>query len=144
MTIRNNTVFARSPNKITGISLGGEGNGHVSVSNAVYSLGTGELVCFAYDLPKSSYAVRNNNLCWATNGAHWTTPYPSLSAFQAATGADLASYSADPLFTSTSEPVNFTPRAGSPLIDHGNAGSTSDDINGKARGSAPDIGAVER
>jgi hypothetical protein len=67
-------------------------------------------------------------------------PYADIAAFRSGTGQERAGFSAPP------ELVNppggdFTPRAGSPLIDRGVrlAG-----INDRFTGRAPDVGAIER
>jgi parallel beta-helix repeat protein len=143
--IRNNTLFARSTRPVKGIVLGGEGTGHQSLSNALLSLGSGGFTCFEYDLAHSRYGVRNNNLCYGSPTAAWTAAYPTLAAFRTASGADGASKDSNPMFTSTVEPFNFTPALGSPLINAGHPTlSAVTDINGKSRGTTPDIGAVER
>jgi hypothetical protein len=49
----------------------------------------------------------------------------------------------DPMFADA--PTDFTPAGGSPLVNAGDpTNSPAADMNGKARDSQPDIGAIER
>lgn len=146
ITIRNNTLFARTPSIVKGIALGGEGDGHVVVSNVLSSLGSGPFTCFDYDLPHANYALRESNLCWrSTSGLNWTTTASSLANWRTQSGDDLSSLNANPLFTSTMAGAHdFLPTASSPLVGSGHSASAAYDIVGKLRGTDPDIGAYER
>jgi hypothetical protein len=145
VTVRNNTLIDLSSAAYTGVHLGGEGTGHVSTNNAVYGGAGGSLTCFDYDLADASYADRDYNLCFAATGTlRWATGQTTLASFQTATGADTHSLTADPLFLSTQAPFDFHPGPGSPLIDAAGLQSPADDLTGTARGSLPDIGALER
>lgn len=130
VTVRNNTLFANTTANITGISLGTEGTGHVSVNNALLSQGSGKFTCFRYGLADSAYKMRDNNLCYATNGAQGNSVSVSLSV--------------DPQFVSTKAPYDFTPKANSPLLDVGHTAGAKVDLLGKTRDATPDIGAFER
>jgi len=142
--VRNNTLFAKTSSRVIGISLGGEATGHVVVSNALLSKGSGQFDCFAYDLADRNYAARDNNLCHAANEGSWLDGGVSLVSFRGSNAADLLSLDVDPLFVSTAAPYDFTPKAGSPLLDAGHSLSATSDFGGHARGSMPDIGAIER
>lgn len=144
VTVRNNTLVARSSSNVVGISLGGEGRGHVAVSNALLSLGSGNFDCFQYDLPDQEYGARDNNLCHAASDASWTGDGATLGAWSAASTADRASSVADPLFVSSRAPFDWTPAEGSPLLNAGHALSAPNDYTGRERGHAPDVGAIER
>ncbi|WP_437530384.1 right-handed parallel beta-helix repeat-containing protein [Sorangium sp. So ce726] len=145
ITVRNNTLYAKTDGNVTGIKLGEEGTDHSVTNNVFVYEGSGIDSCFDYSgLPDSAYAARNNNVCYGVLGAtRWTSTTEDLAAFQSATGHDTDSVVADPLFTSTTEPYDFTPAAGSPLLDAALPGP-ADDLEGESRGDKPDIGAFER
>ena len=70
------------------------------------------------------------------------TDLANLAAWQAATGGDANSISADPLFVNSSTDLHL--QAGSPAQNAGVViGAISDDIDGNPRGAMPDIGADE-
>lgn len=143
--VRNNTLVDLSSAAITGLALGGEGSSHQATSNAVFGDAGGTLNCFSYGLADTSYASRDHNLCFAASGTmRWTSAQPALDAWQTASGADAASASADPLFVSVTAPYDFHPGVGSPLIDASSDMAPMTDLEGKSRGSSPDIGAYER
>jgi hypothetical protein len=145
VVVRNNTLLALNTNRVTGVSLGGEGGGHVAVSNALLSLGSGPFTCFDYDLAKTSYGARNNNLCYGMGSFAWTNTNATLTSWRSASGADTMSLNVNPRFTSTAAPYNFMPVSGSPLVDAGHAiSSATIDFLAKTRGTARDIGAYER
>ena len=83
------------------------------------------------------YAPGTDGFVGSFNG----NAYPTLAGFQAATGTDANSISANPLFTSL---TNLHLQAMSPAI---NAGTTADgvtlDFDGQTRDAMPDIGADE-
>jgi hypothetical protein len=143
-TVRNNTLYVDSSAKMTGIAVGGQGNGHVVVSNALLSVGSGEVDCFNYDLAHSAYTARDNNLCYKANGSpDWTNTTASLPTWRVQSGDDLASQITDPLFANA--PYDFTPANGSPLVANGHDTlSALNDYSGSTRDSQPDIGAIEQ
>jgi DNA-binding winged helix-turn-helix (wHTH) protein len=67
------------------------------------------------------------------------TPYANIQSFRAATKQELAGLSEPPQLIAP-ERGDFTPRAGSPLIDRG---ITISGVNERFAGRAPDIGAIE-
>ena len=69
-----------------------------------------------------------------------STKYVTLAAWQAAMSQDAHSVSGDPLFLSATD---FRIPLGSPAVDKGLAGLTTDDFALNTRGSVPDIGAYE-
>lgn len=100
----------------------------------------------------AAYAFINNNDYYSPlgtfnigrlNSINQTT----LAGWQGATGQDLASISADPLFTSATD---LRPLFGTPVQDKGTAVSVLDDIDDSIRsvvgfsGGIPDMGAKER
>jgi len=144
VTIRNNTLYADTPSSVVGIRLGGEGTGHSASNNVIYSAGAGSVTCFTYDLEDSAYTSRDHNVCFSpSTTVRWTDSSADLSAWQGSTGHDASSLVTDPLFTSTVDPFDFIPAAGSPLIDAAGA-SPADDRTGAARSGTADIGAFER
>jgi hypothetical protein len=144
VTVRNNTLVDLSSASMTGVSLGGEGTGHTSSGNAILGDGGGTLSCFAYGLDHASYGLRDHNLCFVSAGTLRWAGGSALAAFQAASGVDGNSVSANPGFVSSSAPFDFHPAAGSPLIDSAGSASPADDLEGKTRDTNPDIGALER
>jgi hypothetical protein len=150
VTVRNNSVLIGAASGGTGISLGGEGTGHVAVSNVVRYLGTkNSWACFDYDLAPSAYAAVGHNLCYhaAAPGAEWARGHGALAAWQGSSGLDAASLLADPGFTSIAAPSwDLRPAsASSPLVGAGDPGRSSpEDHSGMARDAQPDIGAYER
>jgi len=103
LTVRNNSVFIQqATDTTTGIGVGGQGSGHIVVSNMVLygSGGPGPFgYCFAADLSAGSYTW-DNNLCY--NFAGWTSAYATKAAFSAArSGADANGVSGDPVLVAT-------------------------------------------
>jgi hypothetical protein len=135
ITIRNNTVYAPSSSH-TGIAVMREGTGHVVTNNVVYYGGpAGD--CFSLTLASSAYALLAANAC---NG-NWGTSLDSGRVVL--TGSPFVAAGQD-----------FTPAAGSPLV---NAGTTANHSTaaigsvdwsaadtGRTRDGQPDIGAHER
>ena len=84
-----------------------------------------------------------NNL-YSTSGlalVHWHgMPYSDIAAFRNATGQERIGFSGPPQFINAGR-GDFTPGAGSPLVDRGVhiAG-----VNDRFAGRAPDVGAIER
>ncbi len=143
-TVRNNSILVKSGDS-TGISVGGEGTGHRVVSNALQYTGTGAWACFNLNLPSSSYATVDNNLCSYTSG-EWERGSGGLSSWRSASGFDLNSLFADPQYLSRTIPYDL--RAGSassPMVDRGHPTLSSPTaFGGVPRDTNPDIGAHER
>lgn len=166
--VRNNTIYLGPSSRGEAVQFKNEGTGYVASSNAVYYDGssTGGFSCFAIATPSEILAMDHNSCyrpsapsaSWAGVGA---TGY-SLSAWTSGFGFDAQSQQSNPLFTSLTEPWNFTPclmgdpgcPGTSPLI------GAADPVHyspiaigtviwdpadpGKARGASPDIGAYQR
>jgi hypothetical protein len=150
--VRNNTIyFTATAASGKGISIP-SGTGHTLENNViafmVSTAGTSDNLC--YGLPSSPASAMTSvdyNLCQIPSNGHWASaPGASaltLAAWQALSGFDAHSRLADPMFSDS--PADFTPAVGSPLLNAGDpVASPSTDMNGKARDSQPDIGAVER
>lgn len=132
-TIRNNTIYMTGgvggpwPSS-AGIYIGIEGTGHVISNNTIYRTNGW---CWATPLADSAYTV-TNNACYG--GASYDN-----------TPADPHVVTANPLYTNP--PIDFTPQAGSPLINAGSdisAYKALIDFTLRLRSKPPDIGAVER
>lgn len=142
VTVRNNTVYLRGTDVLTtGIAVGGEGTGHVVVSNLV-SMGNGN--GFQMDLADSDYSSVDYNLMDSQIGAMWGAG-SSLANWRLSRGFDLNSLVADPMFTSPSSPnFNLLPMAGSPVIESGHPTLSSiTDYTGVNRVGMSDVGAFE-
>jgi hypothetical protein len=150
--VRNNTIyFTGDAASGRGISVA-SGVGHTLENNAIYfaaaKAGASDNLC--YGLPSgatTAIAAVDYNVCLIPSGAHWTSSRGSgamsLQDWQGQSGMDQHSLMADPMFAGA--PDDFTPASGSPLVNAGNpAQSSAVDLNGKARDSKPDIGAIER
>jgi hypothetical protein len=150
--VRNNTIyFASSATSGKGIAVT-SGTGHTLKNNAVYfaatTVGQSDNLCYSLPAnPTSALIAADYNICKIPTGAHWTSGPPdyagmTLAAWQAASGFEMHSKMTDPMFASL--PSSFVPAAGSPLVNAADATSSpSVDLNGKARGTSPDIGAFE-
>ncbi len=150
--VRNNTIFfTTSAASGKGIAVT-SGTGHTLENNvisyAVTTKGPSDNLCYGLPQdPTSAVARVDYTVCKIPSGASWTASAPnwvgsSLSAWQSATGFDLHSKAADPMFTSA--PTTCTPATGSPLVNAGNASNSPRvDLNGKTRDAQPDIGAFE-
>lgn len=138
ITFRNNTIsfpFVANQWEQYGIHIGSEGSGYVVTNNAVHYSG-GLSRCFSYPLASSAYSTLSNNAC---NGT-WGTGYDS----------NRVTFSGSPFVSGT----DFTPAAGSPLVDAGASTSYSSQAigsqswsatdTGRMRDGSPDIGAYER
>ena len=140
--VRNNTIVTASPG--SGIEVGDEGDGHVVVSNAiVYTGDSPDWNCFDANLPTSSYAAFDYDLCWFPNAdGEWndgwgTVPDP-LSAWQGPSGLCTHCLNLDPGLDDGA-PIDETSAvvgAGHPTL------SSLDDILGRPR-LDPDAGAYE-
>lgn len=149
VTVRNNSVYFGSDQSGTGIRMGGEGQNHVVVSNAVHYAGSHDgFNCFEQDLSPSAYTASDHNLCYHPNAgnAEWANDNGDLTGWQSASGLDANSRVADPEFIDTSLPeYDLAPASEvSPLVDSGHPDlSSGADFNGQPRDDAPDIGAFE-
>lgn len=152
MVVRNNTIyFASGATSGNGISVL-SGTGHVLENNAIYyavtKAGSSDNVCYQLPAkPAAALKMADYNICLIPGGADWMIAYGSagmsLATWQGQSGFDKHSLMTDPMFTNA--PNDFTPAAGSPLINAGDASnSPSVDLNGKTRDSQPDIGAIEK
>jgi hypothetical protein len=146
VTVRNNSLYMSS-NDSVGIYVGEEGTSHVVVNNAIYFAGSGNFSCFDFNLPTGSYEAIDNNLCYYPNSsvAQWEAGSGDLNAWRTASGFDMNSIVANPLFVSpgpTLHGLNLS--SGSPAINAGHASlSSSQDMFGVSRDASPDIGAYE-
>jgi hypothetical protein len=146
ITVRNNSIYFGKASG-TGIVLGTEGTRHVVTSNAIHYAGGGAFNCFDLDLPKSAYAVVDNNLCFASSGsASWVRGAGSLAAWIASSGFDKNSALKDPGFQSLTAPYNLSSAlAAGPMVGKGHATLSSPIcFGGKKRVGAPDVGAYQR
>ncbi|MCD6500026.1 MAG: right-handed parallel beta-helix repeat-containing protein [Deltaproteobacteria bacterium] len=149
--VRNNSIYV-SGRGGTGIRVGGEGNDHLVVSNAIAYAGTGTWNCFALDLATTDYQAVDNNVCWFPNASNgeWvngigTNPNP-LSAWQAASGFGSASQEADPGYANPAGPTfDLSSINGHvAMVDHGHPTLSAPlAFDGPARDSYPDVGAYE-
>ena len=150
VTVRNNSIYFGPDASGTGIYLGGEGTGHVLVSNAVYYAGTNDgWNCLDLDLALSSYDAVDNNLCYFPNapGGEWMNGVGTLADWQSSSSLDASSVVTDPGFVSTTGPdFDLSPESDtSPLVDSGHPTlSSNTDLTGTDRDDSPDIGAYER
>ncbi|MCC6810373.1 MAG: right-handed parallel beta-helix repeat-containing protein [Deltaproteobacteria bacterium] len=138
VVVRNNSIFLGMDG--TGIRLNADGAGHHAVSNAILAPGG---ACFDADLAPGAYAMFDYNVCQA---GVWEEAAGALTAWQAATGHDAHSLSADPGFASTVAPVDLSSAsASSAIVDHGHPSASAPlTAIGAARSSPPDAGAHER
>jgi hypothetical protein len=154
--IRNNTIYNTGSDANAGIRIGSSysATGYVVTGNAVVNA-SGLTACYSY--AGNGIQYWDYNLC---NGAG--------SVGTPAGGWDTHSLTSAPQFTGATAPYDFTPAAGSPLVDGGST-ATSCTVAGlanqacssslawrsatwtpwqetplKPRDSTPDIGAFER
>jgi hypothetical protein len=114
VTVRNNTVAIGGTSNGRGIALGGEGNGHVSVSNVVVYTGSDpNWQCASYSGAPARFATLSHNLCYGPSDP------PVLDA-------------------------NYRPLPGSPLLGAGHPSlSAQVDRTGATRPAPPAVGAFE-
>ena len=148
--VRNNSIyFSGAVTGSVGIYLGDEGTGHAVVNNAIHYVGTSSNVSgFWLNLPATSYAAVDNNIYYspsAPNSKWEGSRGQALAQWRVATGFDVHSLQANPLFTSPASPSSdLSISAGSPAINTGNIAFGSPvDITGQSRDATPDIGAYE-
>ncbi len=151
VTVRNNSIYMGADTRGYGIRLGGEGNGHRSVSNVIYYAGEDSFSCFSYDLWSMLYFEVDNNICYFPNttSGNWEYTIGDLATWLAYSGLDGNSQVSDPSFVSVTSP-NYdlsTSNAASPMIDKGHAYISSpytiDGITRDTLDGSPDIGAYE-
>jgi hypothetical protein len=132
VTVRNNTVWFSGYGGGTGISVGGEGQGHVVASNlVVYERPTPTLTCFEYTLGAGAFALVEANLAF------------NCGVLERGTlGLDARLLEADPGFVAAPDDLHLSP--GSPARDSGSVGASSPrDHEGRPRDATPDRGAYE-
>lgn len=142
--ISNNVVY----NTYYGIMITQPFSGTVK-NNIVWSPSSQPRTRFALGAPISGEPVTINNNIWQNTGtssfiSHNGVGYQTLAAWQAATGHDMNSSTANPQWVSPTT-GDFHLQAGSPAIDAGaDVGATADfESNPVPQGAAPDIGALE-
>jgi len=136
--VRNNSIYVTSPDWGIGIRVDSEGAGHTIVSNAMEYTGASDWwSCLEADLPASSYDAIDSNVCGYSSGI-WANWVGDLADWQAL-GWGTHSQAANPGFTSAWDlsPVS----TGAASVDAGHPTlSSSTDIDGYPRDSAPDAG----
>lgn len=148
LTVRNNSIYTTA-NESLGIRLGGEGTGHVIVSNAMQStIASGFWACLSMDLATSAYAAVDNNVCGFSTGfgRDWEQGSGDLVAWRAASGFDLSSVAALPGFAAAGVPTHDLTAAlpTSPMVNAGHpTRSAATEFHGNQRGANPDAGAHE-
>jgi hypothetical protein len=150
LTVRNNSVWTRTTNSVA-IAVGGQGNGHRILSNALQSTATTDrFACLSLDLPASAYAAVDHNVCGYVAGStqrEWEEGSGELAAWRVSSGFDGQSRAGAPGFASPGSPNFSLGAAGAAalLVDAGHpASSAADDFVGLPRGPQPDAGAYER
>lgn len=142
VTVRNNSLYLRNASPSTvAIKVGGEGTGHVVVSNLISTdNGNG----FAMNLANGAYTSLDYNMMELLNSASWGSGQ-TLGAWSASRGFDTNSLLGDPLLTSPGSPdYNLLPQESSPAIDAGHPTmSATTDFTGTMRMGVADIGAME-
>jgi len=129
------------------ILLGGQGDEHTVVSNAIHYAGTSSSFnCFELGLPFAAYSAIDHNLCFApaAPGAEWADGYGSLPAWVATSGFDLSSATDDPGFADPQAGDLAAATATAAMVDSGHPSlSCPVEIGGFPRDLAPDAGAHE-
>ncbi|HHL32501.1 MAG TPA: right-handed parallel beta-helix repeat-containing protein, partial [Oceanospirillales bacterium] len=106
ITVRNNSIYINNSFGSTGITVGGTGNNHSIVSNAIHYTGNSNAFnCLDVDLPVASYLDIDNNLCYTPNtqNAEWANNFGSLSQWQLNSGFSNHSSETNPDFF---DPIN--------------------------------------
>ncbi len=146
LTIRNNSIYFRNPNRNTvGIRLSRDGSNHTVVSNLIY-LGRGTTTtstCFyTADLPSSAFQAFDNNLCFFAGAAGQWDGTRTLDV-KRGLGLDLHSSLADPRIVA---PVARGLRLRSVCHPPHSVADTRHSVKfgkGGFFGCAPDIGAAQ-
>jgi hypothetical protein len=151
VTIRNNVIYNDSHTANAGaIAYQSEtpsGAGNVVTSNTIYKTGSNSWSCFGLGTNAAIFSAVDYNHCYASGGN------PSWGTVPAGSDAHSLKGNVDPLFTDVVG-LDFTLRAGSPLIGAADpsraspvamgAAQWSATDAGKQRGTPPDIGAHQR
>jgi hypothetical protein len=145
--VLNNTVYLSTPLESTGIVVGYEGRDYVVSGNLVVQAGRGHLDCFGFGLPATAFAS-DHNLCWnpQASATSWEARAGSLTHWQSTSGQDRHSVQRDPLLPGHLERGDggFLPPANSPAAGAGDPRhSPKLDLRDRARGAAPDVGALQ-
>jgi hypothetical protein len=148
LVVRNNSIHIATSNSV-GIAVGGEGNGHVIVGNAIESVAaTGFWACLSLDLPPANYAAVDHNVCAHVAGAarEWEAGSGTLAAWRAASGFDANSRAAPPGFVAPQAPSFDLSATGAQaaMVGQGDPFLGAPlDFFGQARGTPPDAGAFQ-
>jgi hypothetical protein len=148
LVVRNNSIHVATSNSV-GIAVGGEGDGHVVVGNAIESTASGGFwSCLSLDLPVSAYAAVDHNVCGYAAGAghEWEAGSGALAAWRVGSGLDANSVFAPPGFALPgAAPYDLSasgPAAAMVGRGHPGLGATHD-IHAELRGTPPDAGAFQ-
>jgi hypothetical protein len=142
LTVRNNSIYLRGTDVLTtGISVGGEGTGHMVISNVV-SMDNGN--GFSMDLADGAYSTVDYNMLEQQGGATWGAGV-SLASWNSSRGFDLNSFTGNPMFTAPGSPsFNLVPIVVSSVVNAGHPRiSSTTDYTGANRVGVSDIGAYE-
>jgi hypothetical protein len=146
VAIRNNSIFMGNGGG-TAILLGGQGDEHIAVSNAIHYTGAStSFNCFRFDLDLAAYAAIDNNICHApeSSGAEWVEGYGDLAAWRTASGFDASSSTGDPGFADPATGDLSATSATALMVDSGHPSLSSPiEIGGFPRPQPPDTGAHE-
>jgi len=115
----------------------------ITLLNNILFENAGDQLAFSNEGGNVSDIASDHNLVYRSDGdrlVRWFSDYYSdLAAYQAKSGQDAASLSADPRLTAPKDD-NYTPLPDSPVID---AGTEIAQVTDGYSGKAPDIGAIE-
>jgi len=146
VVIRNNSIHLGDGGG-TGINLGGQGDQHSALSNAIHYTGSSSSFnCFRFELSPSAYETIDHNICHAPSApeAEWVDGYGDLSAWATATGFDGSSSNGDPGFADPSAGDLSAESGNAAMVDQGHPSlSSPTEFGGFPRDAAPDVGAFE-
>ena len=146
VVIRNNSIFLGDGGG-TGIKLGGQGDQHSVLSNAIHTTSTSSSFnCFRFDLPLASYDTIDHNICHAPSapGGEWVDGYGDLVAWTGTSGFDGSSSTGDPGFADPAAGDLSAASENAAMVDQGHPTLSSPmEVGGFARDAAPDVGAHE-
>ena len=147
ITVRNNSIYINNSFGGTGITVGGTGNNHNIVSNAIHYTGnSNSFNCFDVDLPVSSYLDIDNNLCYTPNApnAEWANNFGGLTQWQLSSGFSSHSSETNPDFFDADNNLLWANNQNSAMVNAGHLTLSSIiDYNNNVRDVSPDIGAFE-
>lgn len=147
VTVRNNSIYINNSLGGTAVTLGGTGNNHSIVSNAIYYTGNSNTFnCLDVDLPVASYLDIDNNLCFTPNAsnAEWANNFGSLSQWQLSSGFSSHSSESNPGFFDLINHLLWAENQDAAIVNAGHLTlSSSLDYNNELRDATPDIGAFE-